>query len=104
MKQGSGGCHSWLSILRGKRAGRVCESDMNASSFASVCVHIEFPLRTLSEPGRQPSKGSKGFPDMLKLSFTISARQLLGQTQTPSIKVLSLDFKKKAVDSIDSES
>lgn len=45
------------SEVRGKYTTRDCESDMNTVHLAGVCVHTDFPLRPLSEPGCGPCEG-----------------------------------------------
>ena len=40
-----------FSEVRGKYTAGACESDMNTVYLTGVCVHTDFPLRPLSEPG-----------------------------------------------------
>lgn len=46
-----------FSEVRGKHTTRVCKSDMNTVHLTGVCVHTDFPLRPLSEPGCGPCEG-----------------------------------------------
>lgn len=57
------GCRSWPSVLRGesKNTARLCDSDMNTVYLTGFCVHTDFPLRPLSEPGCRPSEGLRAW-------------------------------------------
>lgn len=50
-----------FSEVREKYTAGVCESDMNTVYLCGVCVHTDFPLRPLSEPGCWPSEGLRAW-------------------------------------------
>lgn len=50
-----------FSEVRGKHTARICDSDMNTVYLTGVCVHTDFPLRPLSEPGCRPSEGLRAW-------------------------------------------
>lgn len=54
-----------FSEVRGKYTARICESDMNTVYLTGVCVHTDFPLRPLSEPGCRPSEGLRAWQTCL---------------------------------------
>lgn len=82
-----------FSEVRGKYTAWVYDSDMNTVYLTGFCVHTDFPLRPLSEPGCWPSEGLKAWQTCLSC-FVVSFRQLFGQTRSPSIKVSNLYSKK----------
>lgn len=51
--------------VRGKYTARVYDSDMNTVYLTGFCVHTDFPLRPLSEPGCRPSAGLKAWQNRL---------------------------------------
>lgn len=62
-----------FSEVRGKYTAWVYDSDMNTVYLTGFCVHTDFPLRPLSEPGCWPSEGLKAWQTCLSC-FVVSFR------------------------------
>lgn len=50
-----------FSEVRGKYTAWVYDSDMNTVYLSGLCVHTDFPLRPLCEPGCWPPEGLKAW-------------------------------------------